>query len=330
MITKKLILYAALIIGSASCNFASETPSASGSVPSSGGTHNELIVFCDDELWEGDLGVVLIRELAKPVDGLPQAESHFDITRIEYEDASDLFKQSKSILSIRLMEDTAAVLFTENQWAHPQLLIQVVAPTVDELKRLLERHLPVIVSKFDAHNSNILLKRIKKHQRAVLPESLQHMGVTSMTMASGFDPTLEKANMVVMREDTRNSIQYLMAWETPSSGKYEPLDVPIRQLDSLLNAYFEGQQEGSYLAVEPQAPIVESSQNVGGRAAHVYRGLFRTEKGIGGGPFLLYSFPDENGGKTINLCYIVYGPSMKKRKVMMELETSLQSVVLNP
>jgi hypothetical protein len=151
-----------------------------------------------------------------------------------------------------------------------------------------------------------------------------------MTMASGFDPTLEKANMVVMREDTRNSIQYLMAWETPSSGKYVPLDVPIRQLDSLLNGYFEGQQEGSYLAVEPQAPIVESSQNIGGRSAHVYRGLFRTEKGIGGGPFLLYSFPDENGGKTINLCYIVYGPSMKKRKVMMELETSLQSVVLNP
>ena len=330
MIAKKVILYASLFIGSISCNFASDTPSASGSVPSSSGTHNELIIFCDDELWEGDLGIVLIGELAKPVDGLPQAESHFDITRIEYEDASDLFKQSKSILSIRLMEDTAAVLFTENQWAHPQLLIQVVAPTVDELKRLLERHLPEIVSKFDAHNSNILLKRIKKHQRAVLPESLQRMGVNSMTMASGFDPTLEKANMVVMRVDTRNSIQYLLAWETSSSRNFEPLDVPIHNLDSLLNNYFEGQQDGSYLAVEPQAPIVKSSQVVGGRTAHVYRGLFRTEKGIGGGPFLLYSFADENKGKTINLCYIVYGPSMKKRKVMMELEASLQSVVLNP
>ena len=60
------------------------------------------------------------------------------------------------------------------------------------------------------------------------------------------------------------------------------------------------------------------------------RGLFRTQKGFGGGPFLLYSYTDEKNNRVVNLCYLVYGPSMKKRKVMMELETSLQSVILKP
>jgi hypothetical protein len=38
--------------------------------------------------------------------------------------------------------------------------------------------------------------------------------------------------------------------------------------------------------------------------------------------------PFEAQGRILNLTYLVYAPSMKKRKVMMELESSLRSVRL--
>ncbi len=136
--------------------------------------------------------------------------------------------------------------------------------------------------------------------------------------------------MAVLREDTRKSIQYLLAWEAHWDGEYDPSQALLGDLDSLLNSYFEGLQDGSYLAVEPQIPVIQSYRQQDGRLTYVSRGLFRTQKGFGGGPFLLYSYTDEKNNRVVNLCYLVYGPSMKKRKVMMELETSLQSVILKP
>lgn len=324
-----------LVLALAACQPEADSAEAraqqrSNSLPSSNGTHNELTLFCDRDLWEGGLGLTLIESLAEPMAGLPQAEPHFDLSRIDQKAVTSLTKRSKSILTLAVIPDSSATLVIRDLWASPQLVIAIIAPSADELEQRVRASLPEVIAKFDEHDARVLASRIKSSQSAVVPASLQELGVKSLTLAKGFKTTLNGEGMAVLREDTRKSIQYLLAWEAPWDGEYDPSQALLGDLDSLLNAYFEGLQDGSYLAVEPQIPVIQSYRQQDNRLTYVSRGLFRTQKGFGGGPFLLYSYTDEKNNRVVNLCYLVYGPSMKKRKVMMELETSLQSVILKP
>ena len=86
-------------------------------LPSSNGTHNELTLFCDRDLWEEELGVLLLEHLAKPMDGLPMAEPHFDLSRNDQDAVSSLTKRSKSILTLAIIPDSSSTLVLNNLWA---------------------------------------------------------------------------------------------------------------------------------------------------------------------------------------------------------------------
>ncbi|NQW24967.1 MAG: DUF4837 family protein [Cryomorphaceae bacterium] len=313
------------------CQSESQSPEAraierKSNLPSSNGTHNELTLFCDRSLWEDGLGISLLESLAKPMEGLPMAEPHFDLSRVDQKAVSSLTKRSKSILSLAVIPDSSATLVIRDLWAEPQLVILIIAPSAEQLKVNLQQVLPGVIEKFDDHDARVLIQRIKGSQKHVVPASLRDFGVSAMSMAKGFKTTFSEAHCAILREDTRNSIQYLLGWDQPWDGESDPSQAILDVQNTYLNSHFEGVQEGSYLAIEPRIPVVQAYREINKRFTYISRGQFRTEGGFGGGPFVTYSYIDETQERIVSLCYLLYGPSMKKRKVMMEFESSLQSV----
>ncbi|MDG1252787.1 MAG: DUF4837 family protein [Schleiferiaceae bacterium] len=329
-----LILVALIALGFASCQDEPQTAEAlatarRNNLPSSNGTHNELTIFCDRDLWDDGLGILLLDHLAKPMDGLPMAEAHFDLSRIDQDAVSRLTKRSKSILTLAIIPDSSATLVLENLWAEPQRVIAIIAPNSQALKRRVQASLPEIIARFDAHDADVLAQRIKSTQSATIPPSMADLGIRQFVFSKGFKTTLSKPGLAILREDTRKSIQYLLVWEQSWDGENDPSQAILASQNDLLVRYFEGSQDGSHLAVEPRIPVLQSYEEIGGNFVYLSRGQFRTEGGFGGGPFVTYSYIDEPHERIINLSYLVYAPSMKKRKVMMELEGSLRSLRLH-
>jgi hypothetical protein len=327
---RMVLLSAVLFVG---CQSEPQTAEARAlarkhSLPSSNGTHNELTLFCDRALWDADLGVILLEQLAKPMDGLPMAEPHFDLSRIDQDATSSLTKRSKSILTLAIIPDSSSTLVLKNLWAEPQLVVAIIAPSQVALIQRVKASLPEVIARFDAHDAEVLARRIASTQSATIPPSLAQFGLASMMLPKGFKTTLQQDGLAILREDTKKSIQYLLAWEQGWDGEQDPSQAILTRQNELLVRYFEGTQDGSHLAIEPRIPVVQAYESLGGTFAYLSRGQFRTEGGFGGGPFVTYSYIDEVQGRILNLTYLVYAPSMKKRKVMMELESSLRSVRL--
>jgi hypothetical protein len=90
----------------------------------------------------------------------------------------------------------------------------------------------------------------------------------------------------------------------------------------------KGFKEKSYLSIEPAIPIDINYSNKNGVYIIEHRGLFRTELGLWGGPFVTFTYIDEKNNRRLSISSIVYAPSTKKRKMMLELEASLRSVEL--
>jgi hypothetical protein len=305
-----------------------ETSFEAYNMPSSNGTHNELTLFCDDDLWN-NCGVKIITSLAEPVKGLPQNEPRFNISRLPHNSISKITKRSKSILSLQLFPDSSSITIKYNLWAHPQLVIQMVAPTANLLTKLFNSHSKEIIKKYELHDQEILKNRISSNSKPLLPNSLKELGIKNMLIPRAYNTTISKSDFKILRADTKKSIQYLMAWSRPYiESDYKIESEIISEQNELMENNFEGFQEKSYLSLERKIPIDINYSNKKGVYIIEHRGLFRTELGFGGGPFVTFTYIDEKNNRRLSISSIVYAPSTKKRKMMLELEASLRSVEL--
>ena len=298
-------------------------------LPSSIGTHNELTLFCDNNLWN-DCGVEIIKNLADPIKGLPQNEPRFNLSRLPHNSVSKITKRSKSILSLQLIPDSSSITFKHNVWSHPQLVTQIIAPTADLLTKIFDLYYEEIIEKYELHDQEILKNRISSNSKTTIPSSLKELGIKHMLIPRAYNTTLNKSDFKILRADTKKSIQYIMAWSRPYlENNYNIESEIISEQNELMENNFKGFQEKSYLSLERKIPIDINYSNKNGVYIIEHRGLFRTELGFGGGPFVTFTYVDEKNNRRLSISSIVYAPSTKKRKMMLELEASLRSVDLH-
>lgn len=330
---KTFFLISEFIVISSGCSLEQaadekETSFEAYNMPSSNGTHNELTLFCDNDLWN-NCGVNIISSLAEPVKGLPQNEPRFNLSRLPHNSISNITKRSKSILSLQLIPDSSSITFKYNLWAYPQLVFQIVAPSADLLTKLFDSHRKEVIKKYELHDQEILKNRISSNSKTLLPNSLKELGIKNMLIPRAYKTTISKSNFKIFRADTKKSIQYLMAWSRPYLETNYNIEAEIiSEQNELMGNNFEGFQEKSYLSIEPAIPIDINYSNKNGVYIIEHRGLFRTELGYGGGPFVTFTYIDEKNNRRLSISSIVYAPSTKKRKMMLELEASLRSLEL--
>ena len=92
-------------------------------LPNSSGNLNNISVVISDELWSGEVGDMIKKNLSRPVYGLPQVEPVFDLSHIPTKIFSGFATKSRTILKIDVSE-REGVFTVENKFAVPQRIIQ--------------------------------------------------------------------------------------------------------------------------------------------------------------------------------------------------------------
>jgi len=293
----------------------------------SNGTHNDLTVICPDDLWESHVGLAVAEVLGAPAEGLPQAEPRFGIIHAAPENVNDLLRRGKSVLSIAVIPDSTAVLEVQDAFARPQLLIQVIVPSAEALPKVLAEVLPQLAPRFAAHDAKVLQANLRKRSQRPLPKEVKELGVTEMLLPEGFVVTLSKPGLVILRNETKKSQQYLILTRSPSNDSPTPEADVVKDRDALLRRYFEGAEAKSHLATELLVPPAQQFYTTaeGNRALRTL-GLFKTVGGFGGGPFVSHRLFDDARGIVGTADALLFAPSTKKRKLQMELDEVAASV----
>ncbi len=316
----------------AGCGSESGSPSGQAAAPQrtlarSNGTHNELTVICPENLWQASAGLAVAEVLGAPADGLPQAEPRFGIIHTVPEKVNSLLRKGKSMLSIEVIPDSTAVLEVTDAFARPQLVIQVIAPSAEALPQVLAEVLPQLATRFAAHDAKVLQTNLRRRSQKPLPSAVRALGVSDMLLPEGFVVTLSKPGVVVLRNETKKSLQYLILTRSASDDSPTPEADVIKDRDALLRRYFEGPEAKSHLATELLVPPSQMAYTApGGHRALRTIGLFKTVGGFGGGPFLNHRVFDDTRGIVGTADALVFAPSTKKRKLQMELDEVAASV----
>ena len=297
-------------------------------LPSSSGTHSELLLVMSDDLWQGKAGEAFREKYLQDQEGLPQTESYFEVTRVEPSKVGSIFETVKTILWIEI-SDTSFVNLTKDPWARPQQLFRITAPNEKGIINAINGSAKKIITSFKDFNISVLQDRIKRGSYAYTHENLTDIGIKSMVLRKGFEPTLNKENLKIFANMTVSStVQYIIMSSRPMTEGLVRIDDIIEHRDSIGKHYFEGTFPGSYMTTEMIIPPTVSNTEISGMFAVETRGLWRMEGDFMGGPFLSYCIYDEKNDRILTVEALVYGPRAKKRNIVMELEAMMRSIKL--
>lgn len=328
---RSLLTAATIVLFATGCG--TEETNADGTVkdtrilPPSSGTHSELLLVMPDELWLGPAGEAFREIYLADQDGLPQAESYFDASRVEPKDVNKILQKAKNILWVE-KSDTSFVKMTKDLWARPQRLIRITAPTEKAITAELRGSANQVMQAFKDHDMELIQTRLRRSAYAYTHENLKDIGIKSMLLHKGFDPTLDKENLKIFATKTVKTIQYIVISSRPMSEGLVSVDEIIAHRDSIGKNYFEGTYEDSYMTTEMLIPPAIANTEISGMFALETRGLWRMEGDFMGGPFLSYSIYDEKNDRILTVEALLYGPQAKKRNIVLEMEAMLKSIKL--
>jgi hypothetical protein len=224
--------------------------------------------------------------------------------------------------------DTSFVKMQKDLWARPQRIVRITAQSEKELVEEIKGSAKQVINAFKEHDMSVIQSRLRKSSYAYTHENLKKIGIKKMLLHKGFDPTLDKENLKIFATKTVKTIQYIMVSERPMTEGMVSMDDIIAHRDSIGKKYFEGTHEDSYMETELLIPPFTETTEISGMFALETRGLWRMENDFMGGPFLSYTIYDEKNNRILTVESLLYGPTAKKRNVVLEMEAMMRSIVL--
>ena len=296
-------------------------------LPPSSGTHSELLLVMPDELWIGPAGEAFRELYLADQEGLPQSEAYFDASRVEPKEVNRILQKTKSIMWVE-KSDTSFVKMQKDLCARPQRIVRMTAQSEKELVEEIKGSAKQVINAFKEHDMSVIQSRLRKSAYAYTHENLKKIGIKKMLLHKGFDPTLDKENLKIFATKTVKTIQYIMVSERPMTEGMVSMDDIIAHRDSIGKKYFEGTHEDSYMETELLIPPFTETTEISGMFALETRGLWRMENDFMGGPFLSYTIYDEKNNRILTVESLLYGPTARKRNVVLEMEAMMRSIVL--
>ncbi len=320
----------ALILGLASC---SSAPGKGGKAPaaSSIGQPAEVLLVLDKDVMASSLKDSLKTLLECEVPGLNQSEAYFRVSRVPASIYRGEMLKMHSRLFVKVDESLpeSAIRVAYDVDAAPQIHVQVAGPSVEELKSFLQGHADKVRQLLVDFQLKMQRPYLIRHASKSVSKELKTMGY------EGYLPeeiawTKKGAEFIWGSSRSYEKQLNFVFYRYPSDGS-EPKSVErmVQLRDSVMQCNIPGSEPGQWMETvwEGGQPVVLNENRImDGRPVSILRGLWQMRNGAMGGPFVSYSWYDEDAGLMVVAEGFVYSPSTEKRDLVRRLEAGLRTI----
>jgi len=315
-----------------------------GVMPSSSGSHDEVLVVMNDSTWEGALGDSIRKYFRASYMVLPQPEPIFGVKQTSYDKFKDLFRKFRNVLFVGVLDRNHPTanhiremlgdkqlkraksnqgfysFIKRNRWAKPQLHCYLFAPDRSTLGKVIHRNHQRFVelfqnSELDKYKSLVYIEGTNNQ----LTERVQEKFAINLRIPSDYKKAMDKKNFMWLRYDTDEITINLMLSKKPYDNA-QFANKGILWRNSLGKKYVESTVKGSYMSTDTILGPISKKTKLNGYEVYENRGLWRMENDFMGGPFLNYYLLDRKHKQMILMDGFVYAPGKDKKKLMRQLE----------
>lgn len=305
--------------------------SCTESAKTSIGKPSEIVVVTDSKAaWENHLKDTLVDFFYQYYPGLPQAEASFSLVNIPKESFIQMFKRNRSILVMEINEHMAKprVEHKKNEWAKPQAIVKISAPDIKSLIRAFQQNKKKIYNIYSDIEYARLYQAYKYAENKKVVEELRKTFGIYMTVPKGFDIAKQNKYFMWLRKETNKNSQgfIIYQYDYTDQTSFRPERI-ISNRNQYTKKYIPGPSDSSYMSTDTiYVKPVFKEINVDNNYVIETRGLWNVINDFMGGPFVNYTFVNQNTNKVITIDAYVYAPGEEKRDFIREIETILNSL----
>lgn len=314
---------------------------------------NEVVVICDDNLWESALGDTVMYYFEAPYPIMPQPEPIFNIRQFSTEDlaAAPLRRELRTYVVIANLEDAESETtklvqadlgeeklrrasedknyFTSiglDRWARGQLVVYVFGFGVDDLATKVVKAFPAIAQRISEHDKPLIdaATYLNKESFMVSQRIKEKFGV-AMKIPGDYRIAIDKENFLWIRQDFDEAVSGISMMRFPYEDAAQfQLDGFIEMLDRM-GLMIEGSTVGSFMTTNSEdLPVYLYKKELDGHYAVEGRGIWELTQDFLGGPFVAYAIADS--AEILMIEAFVHAPGKEKRNYVQRLEHIVSSL----
>ncbi len=323
------LLFAAMLF--AACGDGKKETAAQ-KLPSSVGLPCELLVVCDPELQRGDVKDSILSITEGQTPGLGSDEVIFRTNNITPRALAPAFNvlhsQVHFLLDAKAQRPRIGVAYDVK--ARPQIIVQVVAPTVEDMRRWLGAKREDIQRLIWDFQVQRLAAQLRKEHSPRVGEDLQQVAGYSVCAPAAMTATKRGTDFLWGSSNQNMEDMSFLFYSYPWHGAELTVADFVEHRDSVLKANIPGSKPTQWMTttrgLNDRPVVLERRVSRGGKQIMEVRGLWELHDGYMGGPFVGHVWVDSTSRRVVCAEGFVYNPQGKKRDMMRQLEGMLYTV----
>lgn len=296
--------------------------------PVSSGNPYEVMVVADDDIWNGPAGQALNGVLNKPLEGLPQEESMFHVSRVStkhYDRITNLFR---NIIILKIGKEYSQPKFRNEHDVHssPQVVMTIQGPNIEEVAEYINLHEDYITKFFSDEEINRAALDLTYEHNIKFAKKVKEMFGCDFYIPVDLKKMKVGEDFIWASNDALSGLQNIVIYSYPYySEKVFLKGAYIALRDSFMKKHIPGEKPGQYMATDRNHVEVKNILSKGEYAQEA-RGLWHMENDAMGGPFVAHSVVDTINNRIVVVEGFVYAPEKMKRTMIRRLEAALYTL----
>lgn len=329
---------------------------SSETLPIARGASGELLLVMDSSAWQGELGDELRQTFLKAMPGLPQAEPYFSVKYVDPFKLNRVLRSAKNMLFVATLDNETVggrkmrSFFTQasvekieddpnlyqfskkNQFARGQEVLFLFGQSDEALIENLKNNRQEIRNHFhDIEIDRIQSDLYKVNEKKKLNNTFLQENGFYLRVPYGYErvPLENVENFVWIRNlgDEADRSVFVAYKDYTSEGAFKPENI-LDFREEIFSEQDLADDTTVYMTHQSwsSTPLVEfDTVNFNGKYAIEARGRWKLSNDSMGGPFLSYTFVDEESGRLYYIEGFVYRPNEDKRAYIREIEAILET-----
>jgi len=291
----------------------------------SSGNINNVSIFIDEPLWNGEIGDSLRKKLAAPVDGLPQEEPLFNINQYPTKIFDGFVKKGRNIIVVQKSNKNGFGA-QKDLYAYPQNVFFISGTNSEEIIATIESKAAQIISTI--RNGEIIENQRRMKKSLVNDKKIEEKFGLNMNIGYGYNYDMEKDKFIWLRKEFTSGYNSILIYEAPISAVEKDGNVVqniINLRDSIGKANIHGTLENTWMITEEAYAPYLFQTKLDNKFTYLTKGTWELKNDFMAGPFVNYAVKDTKNNRYLIIEGFTYLPSKAKRDHMFELEAIINS-----
>ena len=263
---------------------------------STAGKDYQVVVLCDNDIWEGDVADAVCDLLEEDIPGLVRPQGYFDIVKqVPSNEATEFDKKYGIVLSVKVSPSNEAPSYkvATNTYAQPQIIITIEASTTAQAVEFIKANTEELREVMIASEREEYLKGAKrKPAKQLMEDFTQATGYTMLIPANFSKANPADETLTWYIRDYKNKAQYIFAFNTEYNAEAGVQSVSadiVNAINAKFNTIASKDVNGSRMQINTYRDIVADFVEVNNCKLLELRGCWEVSTDYMGGSFTAYT-----------------------------------------